>query len=318
MTNLNLDYFYGNSAEQYSFFSIPKVLFTNPAYRSVSDTAKILYSILLSRNALSQKNNWIDKQNRSYIIFTIEEIKETLCCGNSKAVKALDELVSVGLIEKCRRGQGLPTIIYVKNFATAAAQDSSSPDQEECNLTPDTLSNKPMKKPRLFASNSEFRKSELKNSEKQKSRLPKMGILDFSKAECIYKDFKYTYRDTHTSSDKTEIDKAFKEFWKATPKKRNKTECREWWTLNVANCKFADEIIEGMKKHSKCDEWQKERGRYRANPLKWLQDERWTEEVTITERSYNLEELERSSFFDPVDDNYDINRPVNMFAPVLA
>ncbi|WP_099204717.1 replication initiator protein A [Scatolibacter rhodanostii] len=96
MTNLSLDYFYGNSAEQYSFFSMPKVLFTNPAYRLVSDTAKILYSILLSRNSFSQRNNWIDKQNRSYIIFTIEEIKETLCCGNRKTVKALNELVTVG------------------------------------------------------------------------------------------------------------------------------------------------------------------------------------------------------------------------------
>ena len=318
MKNLNLDYFYDSSAEQYSFFSIPKVLFTNPVYRKVSDTAKILYSVLLSRNALSQRNGWIDKQNRSYIIFTIEEIKETLCCGNSKAVKALNELVSIGLIEKCRRGQGLPTIIYVKNFATISA-DKQDKKQENKPAKPAAApADKAVKKPRLFAGSSDFRKSESKNSENENSRIPTLGIQEFPKRECIYKDFKYTYRDTHTSSGKSEIDQAFKNFWKATPKKRNKAECKEWWRTNVTDLELAHKIVEGMQRHAKCEEWQKENGRYRANPLKWLEDERWTEEVTIKERSYNLEELERRSFFDPIADDYDLDRPIDMLAPAFA
>lgn len=34
-----LDYFYGDEAEQYTFYRIPKVLFTDPAYRRISSDA---------------------------------------------------------------------------------------------------------------------------------------------------------------------------------------------------------------------------------------------------------------------------------------
>lgn len=39
-----LDYFYGDEAEQFTFYRIPKVLFTDPSYRRISSDAKILYS----------------------------------------------------------------------------------------------------------------------------------------------------------------------------------------------------------------------------------------------------------------------------------
>lgn len=41
-----LDYFYGDEAEQYTFYRIPKVLFTDPAYRRISSDAKILYGLM--------------------------------------------------------------------------------------------------------------------------------------------------------------------------------------------------------------------------------------------------------------------------------
>ena len=31
-----LDYFYGDEAEQFTFYRIPKVLFTDPSYRRIS------------------------------------------------------------------------------------------------------------------------------------------------------------------------------------------------------------------------------------------------------------------------------------------
>ena len=46
-SNLNLDYYYGNEAEQYSFYRIPKALLTDPRYKSVSIEAKVLYGLLL-------------------------------------------------------------------------------------------------------------------------------------------------------------------------------------------------------------------------------------------------------------------------------
>lgn len=47
------DYFYGPQAEQFSFYRLPKVLFTDARFRSISAEAKILYGLLLDRMSLS-------------------------------------------------------------------------------------------------------------------------------------------------------------------------------------------------------------------------------------------------------------------------
>ena len=56
--SLTLDYFYGSEADQYSFYRIPKLLFTDEHYKSVAVEAKVLYSLLLDRMSLSIKNEW--------------------------------------------------------------------------------------------------------------------------------------------------------------------------------------------------------------------------------------------------------------------
>lgn len=111
------DYFYGVQAEQFAFYRIPKVLFTNDRFRVLSAEAKTLYGILLDRVSLSVKNGWIDQQGRVYIICTIEEIMADMNCGNKKAIQLLSDLEEkVGLIERKRQGLGKPNLIYVKNF----------------------------------------------------------------------------------------------------------------------------------------------------------------------------------------------------------
>ena len=67
-SNLNLDYYYGNEAEQYSFYRIPKTLLTDPRYKSVSIEAKVLYGLLLDRMGLSVKNGWMDSDKRVYMM----------------------------------------------------------------------------------------------------------------------------------------------------------------------------------------------------------------------------------------------------------
>ena len=116
---LQLDYYYGNEAEQYTFYRIPKVLFTDTRFKGVSVEAKVLYGLLLDRMALSIKNSWLDQDGRVYIIYTIADVMATLGCAEQKANKLLNELDAakgVGLIERVRRGLGKPNVIYVKNF----------------------------------------------------------------------------------------------------------------------------------------------------------------------------------------------------------
>ena len=123
------DYFYGAQADQFSFIRIPTVLFSQEQFKNISPEAKVLYGILLKRMDLSAKNGWFDDQGRVYIICTLEEIMETLNCGNQKAVKLMDELErKIGLIELKRQGLGKPNLIYVKNFICPVDKvDNSSP-----------------------------------------------------------------------------------------------------------------------------------------------------------------------------------------------
>ena len=115
---MQYEYFYGAQAEQFSFYRIPKALFTEPNFRELSTDAKVLYGILLDRMSLSLKNQWLDAQNKVYIIFTVEEIMDALNCANQKATRLMVELEKqAGLIERKREGLGRPNLIYVKNFA---------------------------------------------------------------------------------------------------------------------------------------------------------------------------------------------------------
>lgn len=82
---MTLDYFYGQTGELFSFYRIPKALFQEQRFQSLSTDAKTLYGILLDRMSLSVKNGWLDKQNRVFIIFTIEDVKRALCCADKKA-----------------------------------------------------------------------------------------------------------------------------------------------------------------------------------------------------------------------------------------
>ena len=82
-SNLNLDYYYGTEADQYSFYRIPKTLLTDPRYKSVSIEAKVLYGLLLDRMGLSVKNGWMDSDKRIYIYFTQEDAMNLMSCGKA-------------------------------------------------------------------------------------------------------------------------------------------------------------------------------------------------------------------------------------------
>ena len=78
---MSFDYFYGQQSDLFTFYRVPKVLFTNERFWNISADAKMLYGILLDRMSLSAKNGWIDKNGRVYIIFTIDEAKMALNCA---------------------------------------------------------------------------------------------------------------------------------------------------------------------------------------------------------------------------------------------
>lgn len=137
------DYFYGAQAEQFSFYRVPKVLFTKEQFKQLSAEAKILYGIMLDKLDLSVKNKWVDEKGRVYIIYTIEQIMADMNCADQKATKLLDELEKkCGLIERKRQGLGKPNLIFVKNFITgvegslmAQIQNRENHDSGAVNIT---------------------------------------------------------------------------------------------------------------------------------------------------------------------------------------
>ena len=109
------NYFYKSESEQFAFYRIPKLLFTDSRYAGISVEAKVLYGLMLDRMSLSVRNNWVDNDNRVYIYFTLEEITDYLSIGKDKGVKLLKELDGI-LIERKKQGLGKPVMIYVLNF----------------------------------------------------------------------------------------------------------------------------------------------------------------------------------------------------------
>ena len=134
MQDLQFHYFSGMEAEQYSFYRVPKMLFTEECFRSLSCEAKVLYGLMLDRMGLSIKNKWMDEKERVYIFFTVEETMEMLGCSRQKAIRSLAELDTekgIGLIEKKRQGFGKPNVIYVKNFMLCQSLDEHEKEEDK-------------------------------------------------------------------------------------------------------------------------------------------------------------------------------------------
>ena len=185
MQEIQFDYFRGMEAEQYSFYRVPKVLFTAECFKSLSCEAKVLYGLMLDRMSLSIKNRWFDEEDRVYIIFTVEEIAELLSCGTQKAVKLMKELDSnqgIGLIEKKRLGLGKPNVIYVKNFLV---KEKISSEQEEKTLeNPENTQNSENHNSRNVKTTiQEFPESQFKNSENHNSGMVKTTNQEFPESQ---------------------------------------------------------------------------------------------------------------------------------------
>lgn len=136
---IQFDYYYGVEAEQFSFYRVPRALIKDNRFKGVSSDAKLLYGLMLDRMAMSMRNGWLDEQNRVYIIYTLEDIMEDLNCSKGTGVKILAELDTVkgiGLIERKKRGQGKPTIIFVKNFI--ACEEEKGEDNADSEFAHET------------------------------------------------------------------------------------------------------------------------------------------------------------------------------------
>lgn len=130
----NFSYYYGLEAEQFAFYRIPRLLIRDERFKGLSSDAKLLYGLMLDRMSLSIKNEWLDEENRAYIIYPVSDVIADLSCGKERAIKVLAELDStkgIGLIERVRRGLGKSDIIYVKKFSSLERNSEKEADLQK-------------------------------------------------------------------------------------------------------------------------------------------------------------------------------------------
>ena len=80
----------------------------------LSHTAKLLYTLLLDRATLSQKNNWMDECGFVYVIFPLSSLSDALRCSTMSIKRALRSLEDADLIERRRGHIAVPNNIFVK------------------------------------------------------------------------------------------------------------------------------------------------------------------------------------------------------------
>lgn len=80
----------------------------------LSHTAKLLYTLLLDRATLSQKNNWVDERGFVYVIFPLLSLSDALQCSTMSIKRALRSLEDADLIERRRSRIAVPNSLFVK------------------------------------------------------------------------------------------------------------------------------------------------------------------------------------------------------------
>ena len=185
---------------------IPQILFDDEEhFGSLSNDARMLYGILLNRMQLSRRNHWVDANNRVYIIYPMKKMAKRLKASLAKTSKVLQELDDengVGLVKKIRRGQGKPSILYVKNFILKDYEypepdyydDDDDFDEEDIcdwDLEEDTPISRNTDNDIKEIYDKHFKKSKMQISKNPKMKFPEIQKMECSNNNISNKDLSY-------------------------------------------------------------------------------------------------------------------------------
>ena len=126
------------------FLRFPLTLLANPNYKAMSLEAKFIYSLLLNRLTLSQKNGWINEDNEVYLIYTREDAAAMLNISYKKTIAAFRELIDKGLLYEKRQGRGYPNLLFVLKAElndSNASEFSEKYDETTDEMVPEVLEN---------------------------------------------------------------------------------------------------------------------------------------------------------------------------------
>ena len=95
------------------FYQLPKYLFEDAYFKKMSAEAKIMYALLKDRFELSLQNEWVDKNNNIYFIFSNKHLCEYLGYAEQKIIKLKKELIKFNLLTQERVGLNKPNRLYL-------------------------------------------------------------------------------------------------------------------------------------------------------------------------------------------------------------
>ena len=180
--------------DKYLFYMLPKELMSNPVYKKISLTAKIMYMFMLERLKLSKLNQekYSDKKGRLFIFYSIDNIQKRLNCARATAVKVLKELEMIGLIEK-EQADGFNTAnkIYVMDFAAGKELEILSEPEENVEI----LQHPNFELPNIQNLNSS-------TSKKQTPEHPDFELLNIQKLNSNNTYYSNTYKSNSHQSDR--------------------------------------------------------------------------------------------------------------------
>ena len=135
---------------------LPMLLACDDKYQKISARGCYLYSLMLSRMNLSEKNKHrFSDEKGVYIYFSLEEMCKYLNCSKPTAIATVQELVSAELITKGDVARGKSPKYYVKQLKTipkAKQEEKQGPQQNQfftpMNYEGDDWATKKMKRDR--------------------------------------------------------------------------------------------------------------------------------------------------------------------------
>ena len=114
------------------FYQLPKYLFEDAYFKKMSAEAKIMYALLKDRFELSIQNEWVDKNNNIYFIFSNKHLCEYLGYAEQKIIKLKKELISFNLLTQERVGLNKPNRLYLlkPNYDIKATHSKELPNSQ--------------------------------------------------------------------------------------------------------------------------------------------------------------------------------------------
>lgn len=188
------------------FLRFPLTLLANPKYKEMSLEAKFIYSLLLGRLTLSQKNGWINEENEVYLIYTREDAANILNISYKKTIAAFRELIDKGLLYEKRQGRGYPNLLYVlkaelddtraAEFSEEYHQAADDADIEEAVMPQDSQNYQSGTSRHTKMADQDMSKSHIKNCQNNRSRTTdtedqELPIRHSRKIENIYNNISY-------------------------------------------------------------------------------------------------------------------------------